>query len=360
MWGGERRAEAGLLGRAFRVALVVLPLGALANVVYAAMATDPAALASLDRFPHRYLLLALGLALVPWATNSLRLLIWTRLLGYRLRFRHTLHATLAAELGAAVSPTAVGGDLVKWGVLVRRGVTPGEAASLVTLPSIEDALFFSLALPAALLASSAWEPALLWRVGSRIQERAGVAALLLAGALVVGWGVLRLVLGGAFGRCARRLMLRLVARLRRRLRRIWRDACAAFRLVARRGKARFALTMALTAIQWTARYSVILALLAFLGAPIDPLLFWVLQWVVFTLMSFMPTPGAAGGAEAAFSLIYGALLPAGMLGIATAGWRFLTFYVQVGLAAVVFLALRRYRFGRVRRVGTASSGSSGQ
>jgi uncharacterized membrane protein YbhN (UPF0104 family) len=65
-------------------------------------------------------------------------------------------------------------------------------------------------------------------------------------------------------------------------------------------------------------------------------LFWVLQWVVFTIMSFIPTPGATGGAELGFTAVYAALLPAGTIGIATAGWRMFTFYVPVMLAALIF------------------------
>ena len=50
---------------------------------------------------------------------------------------------------SAVSPTAVGGGFFKWGMLVQRGVSPGAAASITTFPTIEDAIFFALALPAA-------------------------------------------------------------------------------------------------------------------------------------------------------------------------------------------------------------------
>jgi uncharacterized membrane protein YbhN (UPF0104 family) len=81
------------------------------------------------------------------------------------------------------------------------------------------------------------------------------------------------------------------------------------------------------------------ALVAFLGAPVDPVLFFLLQWVVFTAMMFIPTPGASGGAEAAFYLVYSALIPAGIIGLATAGWRFFTFYLQLGLGSLVFALL---------------------
>ena len=98
--------------------------------------------------------------------------------------------------------------------------------------------------------------------------------------------------------------------------------------------------MLLTTIQWSARYSVATAVIAFLGAPVRPLLYWVLQWATFTLMNAVPTPGAAGGAEAAFLVLYSPFIPPGTLGLATAGWRALViFYLPLSAAAVVFLLL---------------------
>ncbi|MGH7447228.1 MAG: lysylphosphatidylglycerol synthase domain-containing protein, partial [Longimicrobiales bacterium] len=101
------------------------------------------------------------------------------------------------------------------------------------------------------------------------------------------------------------------------------------------------LTLTFTAAHWIARYSVISALALFLGIPFDPVLFWLLQWIVFTLMSFVPTPGATGGAEVAFTAVYATLLPSGFIGLATAAWRIFTFYVPVALAALVFPLLGR-------------------
>lgn len=131
--------------------------------------------------------------------------------------------------------------------------------------------------------------------------------------------------------------------MRRRLRDTWRDAREVFRLVGARGKSRFALSMLLTAIHWAARYSVVSALIAYLGQPVEPVLYWLLQWVVFTLMAMVPTPGAAGGAEAAFFLIYSPFVPEEVIGVATAGWRFLTFYLLLALAAVAFFVLNLRR-----------------
>ena len=339
----------------FRTALVVVPIGVLGNLAFSLLTTDRDLLRSVTSFPREYLLLAVALGLAPWLTSTLRLLIWTRFLGYGLSFRETFRITLANDLGAAISPTAVGGGVLKWGLMVQRGITPGAAASLAVLPTIEDGIFFALALPVAVILSSAWELPIFRQLAERVGTGTIPLILAVAATLFILRIVVRLALSGALGGTIRRWGLRLTGRARRRFRATIHDAREVFRLVRRRGKSRLALTLLLTAAGWICRYSVVSALIAFLGVPVDPVLFWVLQWVVFTLMSLMPTPGAVGGAEAAFFLIYSALVPGSILGLATAGWRFLTFYLQVGIGAVLFVALG----GRSRTLRSRSHSSGG-
>lgn len=343
------RAAASLPARAFRIALLVLPIGVLGNLAYTWFGTDRALLASVTQLPRQYLALALLLALVPWVTGTLRLLVWSRFLGHRIPLVDLLRMTLVVDLGAAVSPTAIGGEAFRWGLLVRHGVRHGQAATLALMPKLEDAVFFALALPAGVVITKAWQ---LPVVASSGRLLSGNVATVLAGALavtVVAWLLARAILNGWIGSAARRAVLRLWGRVRRRLRHTLREAGAAFSLILRGGRARFALTLLLTAIHWIARYSVVAMLALFLGVPFDPVLFWVLQWVVFTIMSFVPTPGATGGAELAFTAVYATLLPSGTIGLVTAAWRFFTFYAPVGLAALLFPLLGTREPGRASR-----------
>lgn len=326
-------------GRIFRTSLFIIPFGVLGNLAFSLLATDRKTLASLASFPRGYLALAVGLALVPWLTNTLRLMIWTRFVGCALAARDAFRIVLAGELGSAVTPTSSGGGFFRWGMLVQRGITPGAAASLTTLTVLEDTLFFALALPVALGVTRAWELPVLRQVGRQVRDNAAEVVLgaALLGALV--WLAGYALRAGWLGVRVKQWSWRRLGEARRRLRGAWRDAVGVYGLIAQRGKRLFALSLFLTGVQWTARYSVVSALVAFLGAPVDPVLFFLLQWVIFTLMGFVPTPGAAGGAEAAFYLIYAPLLPARVIGLATAGWRFLTFYLLLGIGAVLFALL---------------------
>jgi glycosyltransferase 2 family protein len=330
------RSRAASAARAFRIALIVLPIGVIGNLAYTWLGTDRALLASVASLPRAYLAAALALTLVPWVTGTLRLLVWSRFLGHRIPLRDLLRMTLVVDLGSAVSPTAIGGEAFRWGLLVRHGVTPGESATLALMPKLEDAAFFIVALPVAIVWTEAWRLPVVASSARMLSTNALTVMGIAAAVMIATWLVASLALRGGLGRAVRVRGLRTWGRSRRRLRRVAGDARRGFGIIARRGKSRFALTYCFTAAHWIARYSVITMLALFLGVPFDPVLFWLLQWVVFSVMSFIPTPGATGGAELAFTAVYATLLPAGFIGLATAAWRFFTFYAPVGLAAVLF------------------------
>jgi glycosyltransferase 2 family protein len=331
---GTRRPPT--IAQIVRIALILIPLGVIGNVIFALATTERELLAALTEFSPAYLLLALGLAVFQWLPATLRILIWTRFLGHRMSPREGFHIVLGSEMGVATSPTALGGGLIKWGLFVQRGISPGTAVSLCTLPTIEDALFVAIALPIAITLSSAWRLPLFRELEEPIRHNVPVGLAIWGLVALLAWVVVRLVLADGAPRRSRGGSRRWLERAGGALRTGWRDARDVFRLVIIRGKSLFAFSMLLTALQWTCRYSVLLALLAFFEVPVDPALFYVLQWLVFALMTLVPTPGATGGAEAAFYLIYSGYLPGDVLGLVTVGWRFLTFYLQVGLAALLF------------------------
>ena len=257
----------------------MLPLGVLGNIAYTWLATDRALLQSLDALPRTYLLAALGLTLTPWITGTLRLLVWSRFLGHRLPLVELLRMTLVIDLGAAVSPTAIGGEAFRWGMLVRHGVKPGEAATLALMPKLEDAVFFLIALPVAIIWTAAWRLPVVATSTRLLSENVltvvGIAALVMA----VAWLLTRATLRGYGGLRLRRFAIRAWGRGRRGVRRTTRDARSAFTLIGARGRTRFALTLTLTALHWIARYSVIAALALFLWQLLE--LLWCNHFALF-------------------------------------------------------------------------------
>jgi uncharacterized protein (TIRG00374 family) len=330
-----------LLGRLFHTSLVLVPLGVLANIWWTWYATDRSVFHHLADLPREYLYLALALGLVPWFTNATRMWLWSRFIGTGLGWRDNLGVTLGSELASSVVPTSSGTEVMRWGIFVQKGVPQGKAISIVTLCWLQDSLFFALALPLSIVISRAWNLPVLRTVGRQARGKAIVISLSVAAVVFAVRLLWRAVLIGRLGEAPRRKGLKWTAKTKRRLSRTVADVREVRGMVIERGKGLFLLTELITAVQWSCRYSVITALAYFLapGTHIDPVLFFLLQWVVFTAMSVVPTPGGSGGAEAVFVLVYSALLPDAVIGIATAGWRFLTFYVQLALGSILFTGM---------------------
>ena len=346
----RRRGPRTKLDRLFRTSLILVPFGVLGNLALSWFATDRSVWQGLGGLPRHWLYVAIVIALVPWITNSLRILIWARFLERRMGFGDALRITVGAEISASVLPTSTGSEVLRLGMLMQCGLSSGQAASVVTLGYLEDLVFFAVALPVCVVLSRAWELPVIRSLAGRVDVGApGVAlgAVAVVAAVALLW---RLLLAGRLGRRGRHWSRRFAAKTRGRLRHTWRDFRGVYGRVIRHGKLRFALTLSITALQWACRYSVATAFAYYLGYRVDPLLFFVLQWSIFTLMLFIPTPGASGGAEAAFLLVYSALLPGRVIGLVTAGWRFLTFYLPLALGSLMFAGMNLHA-ARRRRAG---------
>ena len=313
-----------------RAGLVIL-CGIALHLTVSLIVTDLDEVRSLVDFTPGYLLLAVVLVLFPWLTNSLRLWNWLRFLGRRERYGRALRIVVFAELGAAVSPSAVGGAPVKAALLMERGLPAGQAISLTSLGSLEDVCFGLIFVPFGFVLMRLWELPVFQTVPMEIARRVGISALVLLIGGFALWGVSR-----RFRHLGR------VQRIASRLRGIWDDFRELYRFVGQRGRSQFLINVGLSTLQWSARYSVLTALAAGLGLEVDPIRLALLQWFCFALMSVIPTPGATGGAEAAFVLLYAGMVPSGMLAVLTVGWRFLTYYF-LSLMAVTIIGIGSLR-----------------
>jgi uncharacterized protein (TIRG00374 family) len=340
----------GKLDRLFRTSMVLVPFGVLGNLALSWFGTGRGVWGEMAGRPMGWLVLAVAIALVPWLTNALRILVWSRFLKHPLGWRDAMRIVIGAEISASVIPTSTGSEVIRLGMLLQCGLTTGEAASIVTLGYLEDLVFFLVALPVCLFWSSAYRLPALRALADRARFDAPETLGILVAALLALWLAWHLAAAGRLGYGPRRRVLRFTARTRHRMRRTWGDFAEIYRRVVSHGKLRFALTLSVTAVQWACRYSVATVFVCFLGYRVDPLLFFLLQWVIFTVMLFVPTPGASGGAEAAFLLVYSAVLPTRVIALVTAGWRFLTFYLPLGLGSLVFAGMN-VREARGRRGG---------
>jgi len=328
--GRPRRSRA--LRVAARLGVGVILIGVAVNLGLAYYSIKLGATRIIGAVSPGWLLVAALLGLVPVATHAVRILIWARFFGGSTTFAQALRAAFGTELGSAISPKAIGGAPVKMGMLVEAGVRPGAAASIALLNNLDDMLLFTVVIPVIAIVTARWEV-------PQVQD--AIRGVFEKAAAMAPWLLIALVLGGGYWLWRRRRARREREQAHRLpepgpIARARDDFARAWSLLGRRGKGRFLLALALTTFQWIARCSVATAVMYGLGQDVDPVLFFLLQWVVYATMIFIPTPGAALGAEASFAAILDAFIPEGLLGLVTAGWRFFTFYLvlMVGLVAV--------------------------
>lgn len=322
-----------------RIALSVLPLVALANIAVLVWSLGGIDLAGRIVAPG-LLGLAAMLALVPLLANSVRLALWSRFLGLGLGFRGALKVITGAMVTNSVTPSAAGGAPIKLLFLIGEGVSPRAAATLISFQTAEDALVM-WSLLAVCLGFSGFQlfdflssqPGLLLR----IEENLAIAGWI--GLAVV---IALAVLTGALwsGLLGERLRVRTTA-IANRARSFGAHIVSDWLGVMRRGKVMALANLALALTQWVARFSIAGLVLAGFGEGWHPALYWLLQYLVQSISSVVPTPGGVGGAEAGFLLLFAPFVSAGSLVPAMSAWRLLFFYLPLAVAALTFFALHR-------------------
>lgn len=320
--------------------LIILSLGLLISVAYSAFTVDGAALSAFNQFPAIYMGALAGMLALPWLADTVRLQIWLRFLGKHERFAEVFRMTLASEMASALVPAAIGGTGARLGWLVSRGIAPGVASSVMFLGTLEDTIFFALAIPLALLLSSEVQNGIstdkLWNM-LQAHGLTGIRGVELIMAVVMaigltGWIVWKLLPAHFKAR---------LAKLTDKIKQQSGLAKETLRLMVARGGWRFFITVSLSGVHWICRFSMLTVLLAGLHQYVDPFNFFASQWLVFMLTKLAPSPGGTGGAELAFLALYRSFLPENLLGLLVGAWRVLTFTLPVGLATLLFLALVR-------------------
>ena len=320
--------------------LILVIVGVVGNIAFCLWTTDRQQLAELLSFDGRYLLLAMLLTLVPLLGHTIRTIMWTRFLGYRIGLVKLSKIVLANELAASVTPTAVGGGPLKIAMLVQAGLRTGAAACVTTLPTLEDLLFFIVAVPVAMTISSSWNHPVFNLIAEGVDLHWVLPCLI--GGLIGGGGLALL--------CQRAgLRIRRWERLQAQLKAAGVDFLNVCRTIGGAGKSRLLLSVIIAGIQWTCRNAVAVMLVASLGVEVEFIRFLVLQWLIFVLTLFIPTPGATGGSEALFYLIFKPLLPNEILAVTIGGWRFLTFYWVMIICAILLYILLNFGTSEAER-----------
>ena len=268
---------------------------------------------------------ALILLAISWFTRLMRVWYLFRPLAHKIRYRDFAKSYFAGVFASQITPSAVGGYPFFLFLLYRQGISPGRSLAVSLLDSVNTGLAFLLLLTAGTLFFSiytpekqGWLPSAL--VGMGLLTSAALALLLFPQALQ------RLVHGlsqknnGPIGKLApwAARASRELERLRLVTLHFWTD----HRLL-------LVSNLLLNLVYWGAYLSVTPLLFLAVGGKAPWSMIVGSQIATQFAQYFIPTPGAAGGAEITMALLVHTWLPEDRLVLFLGLWRFCTYYLSL-------------------------------
>ena len=300
-----------------------LGLGSLWLVLPAAFSVN--VLGSFRGLRWGYMGLAVGIILVWWWVSGWRMALLVRTLGSTITPWQGVQTHIIGTFSAAVSPSGGGNSVgISW-LLTRFGVPLQRAVVVSVLLAVLDMSFFALAVPLSFL--------YLLTQGVQIPvDNAGVlilpfslAALGLAYVLVFRLRYITRLL-------KKLLRLPLLARFEAPLDKFLDDLELASRSFAATSLTRHASLYGLTVVTRMLFFVLLNVTLVAVNLDVNQGAVFALQMVVHAFAFLVPTPGASGYQEAAYSLLLKGSGNAAALSLGILLWRFLTFYIYFVLA----------------------------
>jgi uncharacterized protein (TIRG00374 family) len=316
---------------------ILLPIGIVGNLIFVYFTSERSILSFVNAFTIKHLVFCFILGVFPWFTHSLRIFVWARFLGKNLTFKQLLKIVIMSELGAAASPTAIGGGPFKFCMLTRTGLKSGTALSLTILGSIEDYTFWILSIPLAMYFVGSIKLPFLHNFKMLLANQ---QFLSIGGILIMGFIIILILNKLHVLRLKEWLkLLKFPAKIRHFFQPTFQDFKFVYRSILGYGKQFFILNIFLTSLQWIGKFSILIVLTSCLNISVDPIQFFFWQWIVFVALTFIPTPGAAVGAEATFYFVFKNFIPGNFIGVITIAWRFFTYYSNLMLGIIILFLI---------------------
>jgi uncharacterized protein (TIRG00374 family) len=279
--------------------------------------------------------------LLPWMGYAFRVRMWSKFLGEHITFREALRIVMTADLASALSPTAVGGAPVKAALLLNRGFNPGSVGFMLTWGIIEDIFFYLSGILLAIFFSQN----LIYDIVAKISQflfNYGFSIVLFFLIVVVYIILLKYeVIPKAF-----RPLHYLPPKIKQKLYdlriRFYSGIIEMkinFNKAWHHGKIRMFIGIVILFAQWGAKFSVLVVLLHAFEIDFNSVQIYIRQWVIYVTMLFIPTPGASGGAEASFLLIFGKSIPSDISFLIVSIWRFFTYYYVLIASVLLYITI---------------------
>ena len=303
-----------------------------------AFTVDKDSLAYLSRISPYYLLLAVILHILSIIAISLKLMVLTHSIGYRISFKEAVEISLASGFLAAITPSQMGGEPLR--IKMLSDTTGGGRATAIVLGErVLDVIFFISLVPIILVLFGG-----MIVVGDPMAYILG-SALFLAIIWAMIWiGVIRpeLLKKGARWAITKTKIFskrkddeeKLIERIELEI-----DGLStSFKMMVKK-KGHFSLALALTFAIWLLDFSIPSVIL--MGFGLKPIwLYSIFSQVLITLIAIAPTtPGASGVYEFSILAFYSPFVPRAIIGIFILLWRSSIYYFNLIVGGIVSIKI---------------------
>lgn len=340
------QTEQGNLSNLFRKLGIFIAIGICLHILFVLYTTDKELLSIVKTLHFGYVILIMVLMFIPWLGYALRIWFWSKFLDENISIVECLKIVVTAEVASALSPTAVGGAPVKAALLLNKGFKAKNVGFLLTYGIIEDILFYTIGFILAATFSEALVSKVLNFLYHFVANNIVTISIIIG--FIVGYVLLKkyrkLPKFLKIGNYIPKVYYMRYYKFRTRLTSSFSEIKSTFKFAIAHGKWRMVLSFSVLLLQWLAKFSVLLVLLYAFGIKFDIIQVYIRQWFIYITMLFIPTPGASGGAEASFLLIFGHSIPSKLSYIVVSMWRFFTYYYVLISALVIYLFIS-YKFG---------------
>lgn len=266
----------------------------------------------------------------------------------RLGLAGGIRGQLAWDFFSNVTPSAIGGAPFAAVYVARdKQIDMGESTACLLFSMLLDQLWFALTIP-VVLAASFWYAVIPESLGD-----VGVAGFTIYFVGMLVWvtlfGYATLYRPDIMQRLASRIFrIKWLRRFHDRVNSEMRQLRHRARILRSQPFEFYVKGILLTIGAWCVRYLFLLFIVWSFFADFDKVLL-LLRTAAMTLGSLvLPTPGGAGGIEGLYALFIGPLIPAAVLAPTLLAWRFLGYYLFVGLG--VFLSTHHVQKTRRRKL----------
>ena len=321
------------------ILFVVLGVGA--HIIFVLSTTERSLLNYLGELSILHLLLILILIICPWLGYALRIRMWSGFLNEKISYADSVRVVVTADVASALSPTAVGGAPVKAALLLNRGYAHGSVGFMLTYGVIEDIVFYTTGIVLAGFFSAGLLPDIWFQFSSFISENINVIAICFI-LIVLYLFMVRIDLIPSYLKITHyfpQKIKQIISSTKDKFNKSLKEMKSNFTLVWQHGKLRMMVSFTVLLMQWMAKFSVLVVILHAFKIDFDTIQIYIRQWVIFVTMLFIPTPGASGGAEASFLLIFGKSIPSDIAFLVVSVWRLFTYYFILLMAVVLYTIL---------------------